>query len=266
MADSAHSAKSADRRSWYEKFFNDSPYLAYLKHQHLVHLEDAVAFVKNKLELKEGQIVFDQCCGNAAVGACLAADGIKVYGCDIAPKMVEAAWENARSKGAAAEANANFVVADAKEYQCPEPADAAINWFTSFGYGDDDDNQMLLARVYESLKSGGRFALDYPNTAVVLGKFRKSMVQNIPTEGGDLLVTRESRVDARNGRLEQSWTFVEADGTRSSFDGSVRIYLPSDLCAMLEEAGFVGLELFGNTAGDWLSLESNRCIIIASKK
>ena len=245
-------------------FFNDSPYDIYLADSHKEDIPDALAFLTAKLELAPGKILFDQCCGLGSLAVPLARNGVQVYGCDIAVAMIEEARASA-ARDIISQQNAHFVVADAFHYTCPEPADAACNWYTSFGYGDDQSNQQMLAQAYASLKSGGRFALDYPNTAVVLGKFRKSMVKRIPHPKGELLVTRESRVDPRSGRLMQTWTFIEADGTRSAFEGSVRIYLPRDLCAMLEEVGFGDLELYGNTEGDLLSLETNRCIIVGRK-
>jgi SAM-dependent methyltransferase len=257
------SSNPEDKRSWWEKFYNDSPFIFYLEDAHKDDIDDTLAFLTSKLDLAEGSTVFDQCCGIGSLSLALAMRGITVYGCDIAGSMIARAQADARHSGV--DGLTHFAVADAFTYVCPTPADAAFNWYTSFGYAGDEDNLLMFQQAYSSLKPGGRFALDYPNVAVVLGKFKKSMVKHIGTTGGEMIVTRESAIDARNGRLLQTWTFLSADGTCSSFDSSVRLYLPNDLCRMLEEVGFGEIELYGNTAGDWLNLETNRCIVVAKR-
>lgn len=255
--------KQEDSRPWWEKFYNDSPFIAYLEDAQKDDIEEALAFLISRLNLASGNTVFDQCCGTGSLSLGLAKRGMTAYGCDIANSMIAKAQADAKDLGL--EDIAHYIVADAFSYACPVPADAAFNWYTSFGYSDDDDNLLMLQQAYKSLRPGGRFALDYPNAAVVMGKFKKSMVKRIDTTGGELVVTRESTIDARHGRLLQTWTFFAPDGIRSTFDSSVRIYLPNDLCRMLEEVGFGEIELYGNTAGDWLNLETNRCIVVARR-
>jgi len=62
--------------------------------------------------------------------------------------------------------NTFFQSADAFTYKTEQPVDAAINWSTSCGYmRDDEKNIQMFNRAYDSLKPGGRFAVQYMLTS-----------------------------------------------------------------------------------------------------
>ncbi len=41
--------------------------------------------------------------------------------------------------------------------------DVLLNWFTSFGYFDDEGNMETLRNFHEYLRSGGLLIIDFPN-------------------------------------------------------------------------------------------------------
>lgn len=47
--------------------------------------------------------------------------------------------------------------------------DAVVNLFTSFGYFEEDEEQVkVLREIYRMLKPGGKFVIDYLNPAYVI--------------------------------------------------------------------------------------------------
>ncbi|HEY5153893.1 MAG TPA: methyltransferase domain-containing protein [Acidimicrobiales bacterium] len=108
------------------------------------------------LELQPGQRVLDVGCGSGATTCALAGqvgpDG-EAIGADIAPSMVAAATDRARSLGCG---NARFEVADAQADELgPEAYDAV---FSQFGVMFFADPAAAFANLRRSLTPGGRLA------------------------------------------------------------------------------------------------------------
>jgi SAM-dependent methyltransferase len=54
----------------------------------------------------------------------------------------------------------DFVTADIRELRYESEFDAAISWWTSYGYFGDQDNLRYLAGLQHALKPGGRLVID----------------------------------------------------------------------------------------------------------
>ena len=163
--------------------------------------------------------------------------------------------------------NGEFHVADAFAFVAPRPCDAAFNWFTSFGYHRDDRvNQGMLSRAFESLRPGGRFALDYVCVPRVLREFRAYPCAHRRTlTEGDVWVVEEPSVDFVAGMFQTSWTFLYPDGRSETRHSENRTYLPNELLALFHSAGFRDLELYGSTAGDSFDRMSRRLIVVGQR-
>lgn len=223
---------------------------------------EAAEFLVSSLGLAPGASVLDQGCGVGWLSLPLAARGLRVVGVDVSTGYVARATEAARTRGL----DADFQVGDAGELVAPRPMDAVVNWRTSFGYCEDDArNGRLLRRGFESLRPGGRFALDYPNVPRVLREFQDRIVRRFPTEAGEIVLLRESKADFARGMLDQRWTWTLPDGSVRLTHGSTRLYLPRELGALLEGAGFRNLSFHGGVSREPLDGGSPRCVIIATR-
>jgi SAM-dependent methyltransferase len=64
-------------------------------------------------------------------------------------------------RAAALSPEIEWVESDMRTFSRPGTFDIAICLYTSFGFfDDDDDNRLVLQRVHENLRPGGRFVLD----------------------------------------------------------------------------------------------------------
>lgn len=252
---------------WWKDFFDDD-YARYgLGATDPQVIEQIVGFLISTLYLAPGsnQTVFDQCCGVGRLSLPLAARGFRVVGVDQVKSYVEQASREAASR----ELDCAFHCADAGEFVSPKPCDAAFNWFTSFGYSaDDTQNIRMMQRVFDSLKPGGRFVLDYLNFPRMFANMQPGIISRpkldgTPLEG--LIVLQESKPDFLRGMMESDWTVIYPDGRRTVRHLATRMYLPGDLVRMLKQAGFVEPKLYGWIDGEPSAHTSKRCIVSARK-
>jgi SAM-dependent methyltransferase len=224
-------------------------------------LDSTIRFLVEQLDLRPGCRVFDQCCGIGSLSLPLARAGCAVVGVDQCERYIERAREAHRPGDAPCE----FHAADAFTFAAPGPCDAGFNWATSFGNADDERNLEMLRRAFETLRPGGRFALDYQHVPRVLRQFQQCLVRRLAGEQGETVVLRESRADLAAGVLRQRWTFVLLDGSRCERHSAVRLYMPHELAALLRAAGFAQISFHGGLDGETLDLDSPRCILTATR-
>jgi SAM-dependent methyltransferase len=223
-----------------------------------------VSFLTNALDLGPGDRVFDQCCGIGSLSIPLARSAMAVVGIDQCGAYIRRARRDAEAVGVGVACD--FREADACAFVADPPCDAAFNWWTSFGYAEDDRrNALMLQRAFDSLRPGGWFVLDFQNIARVLRDFRPCMVRRGVTPEGEVLLLRESTLDLPQGVLRQVWTFVLPDGQRVVRSSALRLYLPHALADLLRGCGFVDVEFFGTLDAGPLTQDSPRCIARARR-
>ncbi len=249
--------------NWWQTFFDDD-YAAYgLANDPPEIIERSVNLIIRALELRPGHTVFDQCCGIGRISIPLAQRGIQIIGVD----LVESYVRTARQRATEANLPCEFHVGDACNFVSPRPCDAAINWFTSFGYTPDDEHNILtLRRVFESLKPGGRFLMDYLNVPGVMANFRASHVDR-PTAPAlaNVIVIHETRPDFLKGMIDSDWTFLYPDGRRITRRVSTRAYMPHEIVSLLRRCGFEDIHLLGSADGEPFERTSRRCIVLATR-
>ncbi|MEZ4228437.1 MAG: methyltransferase domain-containing protein [Polyangiaceae bacterium] len=216
------------------------------------------------LELAPGARVFDQCCGDGGLSIELAKRGTSGYGVDISAPFIQLAQRKA-SEG---EPELLFAAADATSWVAPTACDAGFNWGTGFGcFLEDSRNQAMLDCAARSLKPGARFLLDYYNVAGVLANFKPEFSYTRTLAEREVHITRSSELDLERGTLHQIWRLSEADAPEAELPRTTtRLYLPRELCGMLERAGFSVNALLGGADGEPLSLESPRCLVLARRR
>lgn len=245
---------------WWESLYDGLLAAVLLEPQTEDELARTADFVWGVLELAPGARVFDQCCGLGQLARVMASRGAEVIGVDQASAYVERARRDAEGL------RARFEVGDAFAFVAEPACDGAYNWWTSYGYADDDaENERMLARAFESLRPGARYALDVPNVPGLLRGFLPSVVTRRAMPEGELVLIRESSIDLAKGVLHKRWTYVLPDGGMVVRPSAVRLYMPHDMRAAFERAGFEEVALYGSTAGERLALDSPRCIVVGRR-
>jgi SAM-dependent methyltransferase len=249
----------AGNPNWWSSLYDDIVADILLVRKDEVELRNTIDYLCAQLRLLPGMTVLDQCCGIGSLAVPLAQRGLHVVGVDQSPGYIE------RARRAAGSRACRFHVADAADFVPAEPADAVLNWGTSFGYGEDADNERVLERAYAALRPGGRMVLECLHVVRVLRQFQPVLLHRQRGDRGETLVVRESRLDLAAGVLRQRWTFLFPDGRRDERHSAVKLYLPHTLAAMLRACGFTDLRCGGGIGGEALSEESPRCIVFARR-
>lgn len=246
-----------DKQSvWWQSFYEETPFEIVFARHNKEELDAIVDFVIDKLEIETPSLIFDQCCGHGTLSQAIAERGHAVIGVDLCEKFINLAKQNCQGL------NANFKQDDAFKFLPEQACDGAINWYTSFGYAcDDNTNIQMLKRAYESLKFGGVFLLDCPNTLCLLQNFQEKMVRKQQTDQGEITLERNCRIDKDQSLMEQTWTYTLSDGKQLVKHSQLKLYSPEQLVGFFQKCGFSDIELYGNYKGQPLSPERERCIV-----
>ncbi len=239
------------------------------------------ALVAGLVGLEPGMRVLDVPCGHGRIANRLAAGGAKVVGVDSNPRFLERARRDAAALGV----EVDYLCADMRDLpwldlshqrswasQDRSPArtytggdgrfDSVVNWFTSFGYFDDDTDRRLLQGFRRALREGGRLVMDILNRDRLL--LTRSRGRPAPTflveRGDDLMIdrvhldsaatrTHTERILVRNGRVR-----------RARF--SVRLFTLTELRDWLRDAGFGEVDAYAGD-GTPFTWEAERLVLLA---
>ena len=218
-----------------------------------------VEFLWKHLGLSPGDRVLDVPCGAGRLTLPLAERGCAMTGIDISREFLDAAREVAAEK----RLNLELVEADMRHVEAPTRGgfDAAFCFGNSFGYLDDSGNVEFIEAVAAALKPGGRFALDFGQTAESVYP-RLELRQEGEMAG--FRFVEETRLDPATSRIENVFEFSK-DGKTERKLASQRIYLAGDVIRMLAAAGLETREMFGSIEGESFGLSSQRLLVVAEK-
>ena len=230
--------------------------------KNLLFAEDKIESSKEEVEkiidlagLDEGSKVLDMPSGVGRHSIELQKKGFEVVGVD----KTSAYIEDARHRGEAEEIE--FVREDMKDFRREDSFEAVINWWNSFGYFEDkEDDRQMLENIRSSLKDGGVLVMDY------YGKEIAAMrdLSHHWSEQDGIYNMEKASIEDNWSKIESTWIKVE-DGETVEYTWEQRLYAASELEQMLKEAGFTTVEFYGNVEGDDYDDEADRLIVVARK-
>jgi SAM-dependent methyltransferase len=232
------------------------------------HRDDAEAArhapgIVRLLGLRPGQRVLDVACGAGRYCRALAARGLSVTGVDLSADLLE----EARAKSPNLPGMPLYLRWDARALPFREQFEGAVSLFTSLGYFETrQDDVLVLKGVHAALTPGGRFLLDYLHADEVRGSLVPEEVLDVP--GLTATVTR--RIDGgADGQRVVKTVEARASGTdrvEASYSEWVRLYEPDELDALLREAGLEPEgERYGDLDGRAFTPTAPRCVRVAKK-
>jgi SAM-dependent methyltransferase len=211
------------------------------------------------LELTSGQRVLDAPCGHGRISNLLARAGMNVIGIDRSALFLEIARRNATAMGV----EVDYRLGDLTDLASivPEQFDAAINWFTSFGYHDDDTLRSILAAYRNVLRPGGQLLIETLNHDWFVRHHVEPPFTTVTAVGDDVMYDIAS-FDPATGRVETVRT-VHRDGQSRTSQHFVRLPTSPEWKSWLHDAGFHNIRITAREASE-LTLDSRRTLIVAT--
>ncbi|MBY0013571.1 class I SAM-dependent methyltransferase [Paenibacillus typhae] len=211
---------------WYEKSFGED-YLIVYRHRDFCGARHEVEKMIGWLELPEGSKVLDLCCGMGRHSLALAEAGFAVTGVDLSEVLLR---EARAQDGAEA---VTWLRSDMRELPLDGGFDAVVNLFTSFGYFEDDEEQVkVLREVYRMLKPGGKFIIDFLNPAYVIAH----LVPHSTREDGDNLIDESRRIE--DGYVKKDIILTsKGDDTPRKYHERVKLYPLETFKQLIAAAG-----------------------------
>jgi SAM-dependent methyltransferase len=235
--------------NWFTSWF-DTPYYHILYKDR--NYREAQIFMDNLthyLNLPEKAKVLDLACGKGRHSIYLNQLGFNVLGADLSENSIAEASKNSNE-------TLYFKVHDMRE-PFEEKFDAIFNLFTSFGYFEnDDDNLTTLKAIKESLSEYGFAVIDFMNVNQVIETLVPEEVKTV--DGIDFNIRRY----VEDGHIFKQIDF-EDQGRKYHFTEKVKALTLKDFEELMDEAGIFLLDIFGDyKLKKFHKTESERLIMI----
>jgi SAM-dependent methyltransferase len=221
-----------ETNSWFASWF-DTPYYHILYKDR--DYEEAQLFmdnITNYLNLPDDAKILDLACGKGRHSVYLNQLGYDVTGADLSENSIAEAKKYENDK-------LHFVVHDMRE-PFNEKFDAIFNLFTSFGYFENDnDNLRTLKAICESLTEYGFAVIDFMNVYNVIKNLVPEEVKT--SDGIDFHIKRY----VKDGHIFKEIDF-EDKGEKFHFTERVQALTLEDFESMLEQTDIHLLDIFGD--------------------
>ena len=219
-------------KNWFTSWF-DTPYYHILYKER--NYREAQIFMDNLtqyLNLPDKAKVLDLACGKGRHAIYLSQLGYTVLGADLSENSIAEANKNSNT-------HLSFKVHDMRE-PFEEKFDAIFNLFTSFGYFEDEaDNLKTLIAIKDSLSETGFAVIDFMNVNQVIETLVPEEVKTV--DQIDFHIKRY----VKEGHIYKEISF-EDQGQNYHFTEKVRAFSLQDFQELMDEAGIYLLDIFGD--------------------
>lgn len=199
--------------------------------------------------------VLDLCCGPGRHTYEFAKRGFFVTAVDASEFLLSKAKEHCSQF-----TNVRFIHADMRDFVEPNRFDLVINMFTSFGYFENqEDNLKVLKNIKKSLKEDGKLLMEMASKEIVLKNYRESIVS---VRGEKMLIEKHS-FEPGLARMKNDWIVLE-NGRYKVHTLQHYLYSAEELKMMLQMCGFKNIAVYGSLSGDLYDLNAKRLVVVAS--
>ena len=244
---------------WYKTAFRYD-YLKVYPHRNDQEARRQVDFLLGRMEVLSSCDVLDLGCGDGRHSLELARRGYRVTGLDLSDSLLGRARRRAAEEGL----DITFVQGDMRDPPGISAFDLVVNFFTSFGYFQEDgENARVLEAISRSLRPGGRFLMDYLNREFVISTLVAADSRTV--EGMEVdqrrWITGDPSAPGGHVRINKH-VRIREEGTERSYDESVRMFTLEELDAMMDQAGLKITQTYGDFDGSPVGVSQPRNILL----
>ncbi len=221
-----------DTSEWFSSWFDTPFYHILYKDRNDAEAHAFMDTLTNYLNIPEGGSILDLACGKGRHSVYLNTLGYDVIGADLSENSIAFAkqFEN------------NHLHFEVHDMCMPfnKSFDAIFNLFTSFGYFEDEqDNLNTIKAIKADLNETGFGVIDFMNSDFVIENLVPEEVKVI--DGITFFINRY----AHDGYIFKDINFTH-EGVNYNFQERVRAFTLSDFEALFEQAGVYLLDVFGD--------------------
>ncbi|WGH76641.1 class I SAM-dependent methyltransferase [Tenacibaculum tangerinum] len=235
---------------WFTSWFNTPYYHILYKHRNDADAQFFMRNITSFLQLPKSSTIVDLPCGKGRHSVYLNSLGYDVVGGDLSKNSIAYAKQFEND-------TLHFEVWDMRK-TIEGRYDAIFNLFTSFGYFEDDEEDIAVLRnIKNGLKENGVFVLDFLNVEKVKNTLVKEEVKTI--DGIEFNIQKE----IKDGFILKHISFF-ADGKAHSYTERVKFLTLEKLQSYFDRVGFKITEIFGDYQLNAFNASlSDRLIIVA---
>lgn len=239
---------------WFAEWFNTPFYHILYKSR---NDKEAQLLIDNTEKLLKFDIqahkILDLACGKGRHSIYLNSKGYDVVGLDLSENNIKIANQSANEK-------LHFFVHDMREVFRENSFDFVLNLFTSFGYFEDEvDNLKSIQAISENLKKGGKLVLDYMNSDKAIKHLSTHYEKEV--DGIQFIINKtiENRFILKN-------IDFDFEGKHYHFQERVKALTFEDFEGYFKKSGLKVVNCFGNYLFENFDSEnSDRMIFVAEK-
>jgi SAM-dependent methyltransferase len=243
-----------NENEWFADWFDSPFYHILYKHRNDQEASEFIQNLSRVIDLQENASVLDLACGKGRHSLMLHRCGYDVMGVDLSANSIDEAKHYEQS-------GLRFAVHDMRKALHDVSFDAVFNLFTSFGYFDDQgENLQVMQAVQNMLNPGGCFIIDFLNAEMV----RKNLIpeEEMQIDGINFYITRW----LTEQHVFKSIQF-EHEGQHYRFRERVQLLTLGDFQSLLHRSGFEIDKVWGNyKLEEFDSERSPRLIMMANKR
>jgi SAM-dependent methyltransferase len=184
------------------------------------------------LQLREGSRVLDAPCGYGRLSRPLAERGAIVVGVDQSEQLLSHAE---KTRGSILPEQLRYIHHDLREPLLEGGFDAAINMFSSLGYGSEEDDLAILTTLRCAVHPMGQVLVETNHRDAVVANLSRGKTPSRRLPDGTLVI-EESEFDAVSGRANIRWFWSGPNGSGKK-SASLRLYTATELVQLMERAG-----------------------------
>ncbi|MCG8514461.1 MAG: class I SAM-dependent methyltransferase [Halanaerobiales bacterium] len=228
-------------------------------------IERTVNWLFSHLGLIPGMEVADLGCGPGLYCTRFYQKGLRVTGIDFSLNSINYAQDYARKHGF----NIKYIYQNYLELDYQEKFDIIILIYYDFGVLSLADQKHLLKKIYQALKPGGYFVFDVTTPSMRKGVGGENKNWELQEEGfwqpaPYLMLYEQFHYAEENVYLDQ-YLIVDQGGQIKIFRIWESNYTPASIRQLLNEAGFVTQEVWGDLQGSPFNKDSVSIGVVAHK-
>lgn len=244
--------------AWYDDplFWHDN-YRRMFTPTRLASARDEITRVLELTGVSPPGAVLDLCCGPGRHTVEFAHKGFSAVGVDLTEEYLE----EARRRSSDHDVEIELVRSDMRDFSRPDSFDLAVNLFTSFGFFEDEEDDLkVLRNLYNSLKPDGHVVIDLTGKEILARIFRERDWHR----NGEAILLEERKVIDGWSRMVNTWTIIE-NGKRLEHRFTIRLYSARELMNAVEACGFREVKAYGDLSGTPYDDTAERLVVTAVK-